>query len=165
MAIVYKPAARQKRHIVVEQFFFWGGIYSMIDVNVIEHIPSAEEFLNLRAAVGWRNPEIRAAEKGINNSLFMVCAESMGKIVGCGRIVGDNGYVFYIQDIIVLPEYQGRGIGAKIMDRIMDYLKKHAVEGAVVGLMAAKGKENFYKKYGFIERPTVNRGAGMIHPF
>jgi len=45
---------------------------------------------------------------------------------------------------------------------LLCYLKKQCVERAIIGLMAAKGKERFYKKYGFIERPNDNLGAGMI---
>jgi len=134
----------------------------MFEVKIIERIPSVAEFISLRTAVGWRIPGHAAAEKGINNSLFMVCAELREEVVGCGRIIGDGGFVYYIQDIIVLPKYQGKGIGAKIMDRIVDYLKKQCVEGTIICLMAAKGKENFYKKYGFIERPNDKYGAGMI---
>lgn len=137
----------------------------MIEVKIMESIPSVEAFISLRTAVGWKSPETVAVEKGLKNSLFMVCAEFEGKIVGCGRIIGDSGFVYYIQDIIVLPKYQGQGIGAKIMDRIMDYLKKQCVENAIIGLMAAKGKESFYKKYGFIERPNDTLGAGMVKPF
>jgi len=92
----------------------------------------------------------------------MVCAELDGELVGCGRIIGDKGFLYYVQDIIVLPKYQMQGIGTKIMDSIMDYLKKQCVERAIIGLMTAKEKERFYKKYGFIERPNDNLGAGMI---
>jgi len=137
----------------------------MIEVKVIERIPSVEEFISLRTAVGWGSPEVVAMEKGLKNSLFMVCAEFEGEIIGCGRVIGDSGFVYYLQDIIVLPKHQRQGIGAKIMDSIMEYLNKHCVEKAIIGLMAAKGKESFYKKYGFIERPNDCLGAGMIQPF
>ncbi len=59
------------------------------------------------------------------------------------------------------PAHQGRGIGGQLMDRVMAYLRAHAVQGAVVGLMAAAGKEGFYERYGFVRRPTERLGAGM----
>jgi len=76
----------------------------MIEVKIIESIPSVEEFINLRTAVGWKSPEAAATEKGLTNSLFMVCAELDGELVGCGRIIGDKGFAYYVQDIIVLPK-------------------------------------------------------------
>jgi ribosomal protein S18 acetylase RimI-like enzyme len=38
------------------------------------------------------------------------------------RIIGDEGLYYYIQDVIVVPECQGRGIGKKLMARVMEYI-------------------------------------------
>ena len=43
----------------------------------------------------------------------------------------------------------------------MSYIGDNACEGAVVGLMSAKGKEELYEKFGFWKRPNENFGAGM----
>lgn len=48
------------------------------------------------------------------------------------------------------------------MKRIMDYIDKKACNGAVVGLMSAKGKEKFYEKFGFWMRPNNHFGSGMM---
>jgi ribosomal protein S18 acetylase RimI-like enzyme len=69
--------------------------------------------------------------------------------------------VFYIQDIIVRPEYQGLGLGTTIMQSVMAFIEKHAVPGTFIGLMSAKGKEGFYHRLGFTERPSEDVGAGM----
>lgn len=61
----------------------------------------------------------------------------------------------------MLPEYQGKGIGKKLMDKIMGYFDRRGIRDAMIGLMAAKGKEGFYKKYGFMTRPNKKHGAGM----
>lgn len=49
-----------------------------------------------------------------------------------------------------------------IMKKIMDYIDKNACSGIIVGLMSAKGKERFYRKFGFWMRPNDNFGPGMI---
>jgi GNAT superfamily N-acetyltransferase len=77
------------------------------------------------------------------------------------RTIGDGGLVYYIQDVIVLPDYQGRGIGTRMMDRIMAYVRTHARHNSIIGLMAAKGREPFYEKYGFTRRPNDQLGCGM----
>ena len=69
--------------------------------------------------------------------------------------------VYYVQDVIVLPEHQNRGIGTRLMDRIMDYLRVHAHDNTIIGLMSAVGKESFYEKYGFTRRPNDKLGSGM----
>lgn len=44
----------------------------------------------------------------------------------------------------------------------MEYITSTYPPGSSVGLMSAKGKEDFYKKFGFMERPNESYGAGMI---
>ena len=119
---------------------------------LVERTPSVEEYQKLRDAVGWGNVDLEATEIGLHNSLFSVCVIFEDRVIGCGRVVGDGSIYFYIQDIIVLPEFRGKGIGKHIMDSIMDYLKAHAHANAFVGLMAAKGASRFYEQYGFTKR-------------
>jgi ribosomal protein S18 acetylase RimI-like enzyme len=133
----------------------------MSDCTIVEKLPEAEEYNWLRAQVGWRtNPE-DVIRKALPNSLYGVCAYQAGQLVGMARVIGDAGLVYYIQDVIVLPECQGQGIGAQMMDRVMKYIREHASQNSTIGLMSAKGKEAFYEKYGFKVRPTEKLGAGM----
>ena len=131
------------------------------DVTLREESPSAEELVSIRAAMGWGVSSMEAAEASVKNCPFSVCLRVDGNLVGLGRIVGDGGLYYYIQDVIVLLEYQGRGYGTLIMQRIMSYLDEHALHGATIGLLAATGKEAFYAKFGFIERPNERMGSGM----
>lgn len=133
----------------------------MVNYELIERKPSAEDLATLRKSVNWPIRELSATEKGLNNSLYAVCAISEGQVIGTARIVGDDSTCFYIQDVIVNPGFQGLGIGQKMLEKIMGYIKENASEGAVVGLMAAKGKEAFYEKFGFGRRPNDNFGCGM----
>ncbi len=75
--------------------------------------------------------------------------------VGMGRIMGDGALFFYIQDIIVRPEYQTLGVGRKIVERLMGWLHVHAPERAFVGLFAAEGKDSFYARFGFMRHPAL----------
>ena len=77
------------------------------------------------------------------------------------RVIGDGIMVFYIQDVIVLPQYQRQGIGSIMMNKIMQYIKANSVNNTIIGLMSASGKEEFYEKYGFIKRPNEKMGCGM----
>jgi ribosomal protein S18 acetylase RimI-like enzyme len=84
------------------------------------------------------------------------------ELVGYGRIVGDGSVYFYIQDIIVLPEHRGQGLGHGIMSRVMAYLAEHAYPDSFIGLMAAQGAAGFYERYGFAERPPDRPGMFLI---
>lgn len=127
---------------------------------LVERNPTSEEYQRLRRAVGWWDVETEATEIGLQNSLFSVCVVLENEVIGCGRVIGDGGIYFYIQDIIVLPEFQGKRIGRCIMDAVMEYLKAHAFDGAFIGLMAAKGVSKFYEQYGFKKRPS--NAPGML---
>lgn len=133
----------------------------MDEIILIEECPTPEEYLRLRQAVGWGLPERAAIQPSLRSSLYCVCARSQGEIVGMARIIGDGGLAYYIQDVIVDPSRQGEGIGKRLMDRMMEYIRQHAVRHTIVGLMAARGKEPFYERYGFNLRPNERSGAGM----
>jgi predicted GNAT family N-acyltransferase len=118
------------------------------------------DYIKLREAAGWPALDYDLAEQALANSLYSVNVVSQTEVVGCGRVVGDGGAYFYIQDVIVLPEFRSLGLGNAIMERIMGYLKTEAKPGAFVGLMASQGLSGFYVKYGFSERDPS--GPGMF---
>jgi GNAT superfamily N-acetyltransferase len=129
---------------------------------LVERPPTVEEYQRLREAVGWESVDAEATETGLRNALFSVCLIHKDEVIGCGRVVGDGGIYFYIQDIIVLREFQGEGLGRRIMDAVMGYLSSHAHSNAFIGLMAAKGVSEFYRQYGFAERPPDRPGMFRI---
>jgi GNAT superfamily N-acetyltransferase len=132
-----------------------------MNLELVEELPAAREYNRLRAAVGWGTQPLPIVERALPHSLYGVCAYLDRALAGMARVIGDGGLVYYIQDVIVLPEQQGKGIGAALMDAVMGYIRAHASHNSVVGLMSAKGKEGFYVRYGFIARPNDRLGCGM----
>jgi len=122
-----------------------------------------DEYNTLRTAVGWVPIERSLAAKGLENTAFLVCARDGAQAVGMARIITDYGYIVYVADVIVIPEYQGKGLGREIMSRIMGYINESTAPGQTkfISLMSAKGKEAFYEKFGFVKRPTNEFGYGM----
>ncbi len=123
---------------------------------------TAEEYMEFRKAVGWAEFPLEEAESGLKNS-FVCCLRKDGKAIALGRIVSDRGYVAYIADVIVLPEYQGNGYGRMVMEKVMSMINSWLKPGykMMVSLCSATGKEEFYEKFGFIKRPSENYGCGM----
>jgi GNAT superfamily N-acetyltransferase len=132
------------------------------DLDFVRRPPTIEEYRTLRRAVGWWDVDDAAAGRGLEAALFSICVLRDGDIIGCGRIVGDGGLYYYVQDIIVIPEYQGRGIGRRIMKEVMDFLEAEARPGAFLGLMAARGKGGFYDRYGFERRHPESPGMFRV---
>lgn len=129
--------------------------YNKLDVST---------YLKLREMVGWKQLTEKQAETAIKNSILTLIAYDKDEPVGMGRIVGDGAVICYIQDLIVIPKYQSRGVGKLIMESLIDYVKEIKMPDTeiMLDLMCAMGREQFYKKYGFIARPTKNLGPGMI---
>ncbi len=94
--------------------------------------------------------------------MFSVVATEHNDVVGFGRIVGDGGLYFYIQDLIVHPEFQNNGLGRRLMDELISYVRGNAKFGAFVGLMAAKGLKEYYESYGFKARDEDAPGMYQV---
>lgn len=73
-----------------------------------------------------------------------------------GRIVGDGHVYFYVQDVIVVPEYQQAGLGKSIVERLMQFLDRAAPakSGAFLGLMTEPHLTRFYDRFGFETYPV-----------
>ena len=132
-----------------------------MDITITNSI-TTEEYLGLRQAVGWSVFPVEQAEAGLQNS-HVICFRDKEKAVALGRVIWDHGYSILISDVIVAPEYQGRGLGRKLMEAIMAYIRSLLKPGyrIMISLMAAENKQGFYKKFGFIERPSDLFGPGM----
>lgn len=114
------------------------------------NIPTLKEYKYLCESVGWTNyMNFDVADTSLRNSIYCITVKDNEQIVGMGRIVGDGAIYFYIQDIVVHPNYQKNGIGNEIMHLLVEYLNKNAPDKAFVGLFASEGKEPFYGKYNF----------------
>ena len=129
-----------------------------------KQLPTASEYNYLNEKVGWGTRNVEIVEKALNNTLFGITVFDDDKVIGMARIIGDETIFLYIQDVIVIPEYQGKGIGKEIMNLLLEKINEYKKinSNIRVYLGAAIGKEEFYKKFGFITRKDANLGEGMI---
>lgn len=123
--------------------------------------PNPEDFVRLRAECGWGEITLQAAVQALNGSIIDLTCFDGTELVGMGRVVGDGALYFYLQVIIVKPTQQGKAIGRQIVAKLTDKAVERAQIGATIGLLSAKGKEAFYERFGFQERPNDYMGAGM----
>ncbi len=72
------------------------------------------------------------------------------ELVGAGRAITDGVRYAVIFDVVLLPEYQGHGIGKKIITFLIE-----RSQAANVLLHAVPGKEAFYQKFGFRKMKTA----------
>jgi len=108
------------------------------------------ELMNLWASVEWSGPDdyapktVRAA---IRNTTFLVSARNgEGELIGIARVFSDGQFTTYLAELIVHPEYQGLGIGRKILK----VLKEHYGHTVIV-FETTEENRRFYKRCGFKE--------------
>jgi GNAT superfamily N-acetyltransferase len=132
------------------------------EFELLERAPTVDEFRRLRSSadVGEMGDESLAA--GLSSALYSCVVVQEGDVVACGRVIGDGGMYFYVQDVFVLPEYNGRGLGVKVMDAVIGYLERVARPGAFVGLMDPENAEGFFERYGFQRRPDQSPGMFRV---
>ena len=80
------------------------------------------EILPLYESVGWTaytdHPEV--LRKGFENSMLTLAAYEDNQLRGIIRAVGDGHTIVFVQDILVFPEHQRKGIGSALLQAILD---------------------------------------------
>lgn len=122
-----------------------------------------EEYMDLRKQVGWMQFPLEEAKACVENAYLVICVRDEGKAIGVTRLLWDGGYVAFLSDVMVDPVYQGQGIGRKMVETVIEKIRENMKPGYKVKLTlnSAKGKEPFYEKFGFRERPNEDAGAAM----
>jgi len=127
-----------------------------------EEPPSVEQYNALRELAGWGALDEAAVAQPLPNSAYAVVAKCEDEVVGFARVVGDGRLCFYIQEIIVHPDHQRKGIATKFMEHILGFIGRNAVKRSYIGVFVGQGLEGFYERYGFWARPTAVMGPGMM---
>jgi len=130
--------------------------------QLLERPPTVLEYRRLRRAVGWAEVPDEGLAAALAGALYSCVVVHNGDAVACGRVVGDSALYFYVQDVMVLPEFHGRGLDAQVMGAVVQYLEGVALPGAFVGLTAAQDIDGFYERFGFHRRPDDRSGLFRV---
>lgn len=124
-------------------------------------MPNLNSILNLYNDVSWSaytsNPE--QLEQALKNSLKIWTAWEDDLLVGLARVVGDGCTIIYIQDILVLEEYQGKGLGSQFLKIILDEYQD--VRQIILLTDDTKKTIKFYEKNGLTQVDKYNCVAFM----
>jgi len=113
------------------------------------------EILRLYASAGWTaytdHPEI--LQKGFENAMLTLAAYEGDQLLGIIRAVGDGYTIVFVQDILVFPEHQRKGIGSALLRALLGrYSHVRQIELATDN--TPKTIE-FYKSMGFREMSEI----------
>ena len=113
---------------------------------------TAEQYIALWNSTHWGDaPSPEQTRLGLDHSIFRVSVFDGENIVAMARMIGDMGLCYYIKDVVVRPEYQGRGVGRMMINELLSFIDAHGVPGTeiFVELAAMPDKVPFYEKFGF----------------
>jgi len=121
-----------------------------IDIKLIDSWPE-KEIINLYKSAGWwkdyyDSSKIKYMIKG-SFAFAIAIDRNSNKAVGMGRVLSDGISDAYIQDLVVLQDYRGNGIGSKILEALLKYCISKKI--IWIGLIAEPGQNGFYSKFKF----------------
>lgn len=133
-------------------------------ITIKENVNNVNEFNILFDAVGWGSYDDDVSMNALKNTIYSVSVYDEDRIIGFGRLIGDCFCYIYIHDVVVDPEYQSKKIGSTIMNKLLEEINRLKSNNPYIRvyLGASKGKEGFYRKFGFITREEAGLGSGMI---
>jgi len=110
-----------------------------------------DEIVELYRAGGWwkDNYDKNKLKDLIKGSFVFVVAveKKSNKAIGMGRLLSDGVSDAYIQDLVVLPSYRGRGVGKRLVKKLVEYCYSKGIRW--IGLISEPGQDGFYSKIGF----------------
>lgn len=95
------------------------------------------------------------------NSLCAVARDEAGALIGFARAVTDRAVFAWLCDVIVVPEYRGKGIGRGLVRALMAYPEMQTVRRWMLGTADAHG---VYAGLGFGPLKAPERLMEVIKP-
>jgi len=121
-----------------------------VEIKIVDSWPE-DEIVKLYKEGGWwkESYDKSGIKHLISGSLAfaVVVDSSSGKAIGMGRILSDGVSDAYIQDLVILDEYRGQGLGKKLVKKLIKYCKSKEINW--IALIAEPNQDGFYKELGF----------------
>jgi ribosomal protein S18 acetylase RimI-like enzyme len=109
------------------------------------------DIVNLYKSAGWWKDSYDTSkiDEMMKGSFAFAVAinKEIDKAVGMGRVISDGISDAYIQDLVVLPEFQDSGIGRKLVKTLLEYCISKKI--IWIGLIAEPNQSGFYSNFGF----------------
>jgi ribosomal protein S18 acetylase RimI-like enzyme len=118
------------------------------------------ELEELCDAVGWSRRPLRKVKKAMQHS-FLVASmwEQRGasrRLIGFSRATSDHAFNATIWDVVIHPEFQGKGMGKALMKFMIKRLRSEDISN--ITLFADPHVVEFYRNLGFTSDPEGIKG-------
>jgi len=98
-------------------------------------------------AVWARGRTVEGIRAMLARTDFHFSAWDGNQLVGFARVLTDGIYRATVWDVVVHPDYQGRGVGEELMNRLLTHPVLSRVEKIWLN---TRDKFGFYEKFGFV---------------
>lgn len=114
------------------------------------------ELLALYDAVEWgaytRAPDTLVAAVA-NSSIVVTARDEDGALIGLARGLSDDASVFYLQDVLVHPDHQRRGIGRRLLTVCLE--RYGHVRQKVLLTDDDEAQRRFYESLGYVRTTDI----------
>jgi GNAT superfamily N-acetyltransferase len=127
-----------------------------------EALPGKKEYFNLFETTGWNKGYQFTADdlsQAIKNSWYVLSLHDADRLIGFGRLISDGVHHALVVDLIIHPDYQGKGLGSELLERLVKKCRHHRIRD--VQLFSARDKFAFYERFGFEKRPVNAPGMQL----
>jgi len=138
------PMARgEKRGVGGDAFSF----------RIAERKPAVAEYMRVQGSLGGEVEGSEIVENIISTAAFGVVAEDAvsGEVIGYAFLLTDHAGFYYVKNVMVRQDRQGRGVGTALMRTLMQWLEKNVTTPSLVGLFSRESLEPFYQQFGFLQ--------------
>lgn len=113
------------------------------------------QLIQLYKAVGWTHyaENTQGLLAALRGSTFIVTVENQAVLIGLARVISDDVSIAYIQDVLVHPQHQGRGVGKQLMKMVLE--RYSHVRQKVLLTDDRPEQLRFYESLGFTNTRTL----------
>nr|QCI04538.1 hypothetical protein [Apoglossum ruscifolium] len=130
-----------------------------IYLNINNHI-DLYDLEQLCDAVGWVRRPIKKVKIAIDNSFLIACLfyynKNKKQLIGFARATSDTSFNATIWDVVIHPDFQGKGLGKELMNQVIKQLRYYDI--STITLFADPKVIKFYKHLGFTIDPDGVKG-------
>ncbi len=131
-------------------------------IRTVESVATAD-LVELYESVEWgaytRDPAALAT--AVSNSTYVVEARAGTELIGLARGLSDDSSIFYLQDILVRPDWQRRGVGKALLDQCLERFQH--VRTKVLLTDDQPAQHDFYRALGFQDTQDITEE--QLHTF
>ena len=144
--ILIKNLNRQKEHV---------NIYFSVNKEI-----NLYELEKLCDSVGWVKRPIKKVKSAIKNSFLIISIfcyqKDRTRLIGFARATSDQSFNATIWDVVIHPDFQGKGLGKALMNEAIKQIRYHDI--STITLFADPNVIKFYRHLGFIADPDGVKG-------